>query len=248
MIYSNLFIDIISLLRYNIDGVRKMKITLYHGSEYIIEHPQFGLGAKNNDYGRGFYCTENPELAKEWACSKNTNGYANEYEFDMTGLKVLNLNDNGYSILNWLAVLTENRTYWQNGSIAEEAKKYLREHFLIDISGYDVIIGYRADDSYFSFAQDFVSNTISLEKLSRAMYLGKLGEQIVLKSEKAFRAIKFIGAEEALREEYYTKKVSRDKQARKEYRISKKDASDLNGTYMLDIMREGMTNDDPRLL
>lgn len=228
--------------------MKNMRITLYHGSEYIIDSPKFGLGAKNNDYGRGFYCTESQELAKEWACARNTNGYANAYELDMTGLKVLNLNAEGYSILNWLAVLTENRTYWQNGSIAEEAKKYLRKHFLVDISGYDVIIGYRADDSYFSFAQDFVSNVISLEKLTRAMYLGKLGEQIVLKSEKAFKALHFIGAEEALREEYYMKKVSRDKQARKDYRSSKKEVSDVNGIYMLDIMREGMKNDDPRLL
>lgn len=37
---------------------------------------------------------------------------------------------------------------------------------------------------YFSFAQDFVAGVISLEKLSEAMRLGKLGEQIVLKSPR----------------------------------------------------------------
>lgn len=42
---------------------------------------------------------------------------------------------------------------------------------------------------YFSFAQDFVAGVISLEKLSEAMRLGKLGEQIVLKSPKAFDQI-----------------------------------------------------------
>ena len=103
----------------------------------------------------------------------------------------MNLNDSKYHILNWLAILADNRTYWQNGSIAEEAKKYIKEHFLIDITPYDIIVGYRADDSYFSFAQDFVSGVISLEKLSEAMRLGKLGEQIVLKSPKAFETIYF---------------------------------------------------------
>ena len=143
-------------------------MTLYHGSESIIEAPEFGKGARNNDYGKGFYCTENIELAREWACAKNKSGYVNVYEFDLTGLKVLNLNDGQYHILNWLAILADNRTYWQRGSIAEEAKEYIKTHFLLDVSPYDVIIGYRADDSYFSFAQDFVAGVISLEKLSEA--------------------------------------------------------------------------------
>lgn len=44
-------------------------LTLYHGSTLIIEHPQFGKGNPFDDYGRGFYCTETLEVAKEWACS-----------------------------------------------------------------------------------------------------------------------------------------------------------------------------------
>ena len=134
-------------------------------------------------------------LAKEWACAKNTDGYANQYRLHMDQLSLLNLNESKYHILNWLAVLTRYRSYWQQKSIAEEAKEYLQKHFFVDISQYDVVTGYRADDSYFSFAQDFVAGTISLEKLSEAMRLGKLGEQIVLKSEKAFRQIKFIDKE-----------------------------------------------------
>ena len=34
---------------------------LYHGSDHIIEKPEFGAGKKHNDYGRGFYCTQNIE-------------------------------------------------------------------------------------------------------------------------------------------------------------------------------------------
>lgn len=201
----------------------------------------------HNDYGRGFYCTENIELAKEWACGKQTNGYANIYELDMSDLKCLNLNRKEYNILNWLAILADNRTYWQNGSIAEEAKKYIKDHFLLDISEYDVMIGYRADDSYFSFAQDFVSGLISLQKLSEAMRLGKLGEQIVLKSEKAFEQLKFVGYESADAEEYYIKKTERERKARKEYRSSKKGNANINDLFMLDIMREGIQNGDARL-
>lgn len=224
-----------------------MRTRLYHGSENLIEKPQFGKDSLHNDYGRGFYCTENIELAKEWACGKQINGYANIYELDISRLKCLNLNAKEYNILNWLAILADNRTYWQNGSIAEEAKKYIKTHFLLDISGYDVIIGYRADDSYFSFAQDFVSGLISLQKLSEAMRLGKLGEQIVLKSEKAFEQLKFVGYESADAEEYYAKKSEREREARKEYRKSKKMTANVNDLFMLDIMREEIKNGDARL-
>ena len=224
-----------------------MKKILYHGSEFLIEKPEFGKGARHNDYGRGFYCAENIELARESACAKQKNGYVNIYELHMEGLKVLNLNDSKYHILNWLAILADNRTYWQNGSIAEEAKKYIKEHFLIDITPYDIIVGYRADNSYFSFAQDFVSGVISLEKLSEAMRLGKLGEQIVLKSPKAFETIYFQNYENVDAEIYYIKKAEREREARREYRRRKKESADIHELFMLDIMREGVENGDTRL-
>lgn len=224
-----------------------MSVRLYHGSEAIVEKPEFGKGARNNDYGKGFYCTENPELAREWACAKQKNGYVNIYDLDMTGLSVLNLNDPQYNILNWLAILADNRTYWQNGSISEDAKDYIKTHFLLDISGYDVIIGYRADDSYFSFAQDFVAGVISLEKLSEAMRLGKLGEQIVLKSPKAFEQIEFVGCENVDSDIYYTRKMERERDARRGYRKRKREKADIHELYIIDIMREEMTNGDARL-
>ena len=130
---------------------------VYHGSDHIIEVPVYNGSKRTNDYGYGFYTTESLELAKEWACSDNTNGFANSYEVELNGLNILNLNAPEYNILNWLAILTKYRSYWQKTSIAEEAKNYLQQHFFVDPTPYDVIIGYRADDSYFSFVQDFVN-------------------------------------------------------------------------------------------
>lgn len=222
-------------------------MTLYHGSEKIIEKPIYGQGNLRNDYGRGFYCTEHEELAKEWACSNNQNGFANKYEFDMNGLKVLYLNSEEYNLLNWLAVLTKNRTYWENSTISELAKKYLSENFMVDTSEYDVIIGYRADDSYFSFAQDFVAGAISYRQLGEAMRLGKLGEQVVLMSEKAFSRIQYISSAIAEAEIYYKKKKERDRMARKQYRETKSETLSLDELLIVDIMREGMKQDDARL-
>ncbi len=220
---------------------------LYHGSEKIIEVPVYGKGNKNNDYGRGFYCTESEDLAKEWACAKNSHGFANKYEFDMSDLKVLYLNSDEYVLLNWLALLAANRTYWENSAVSATAKKYISEYFTIDVSSYDVIVGYRADDSYFSFAQDFVAGAISYRQLGEAMKLGKLGEQIVLISPKAFEKIKYISNAPADASIYYTKKKERDKVARKEYRRTKQDGVAPDDLLVMDIVREGMKQDDERL-
>ena len=46
------------------------KIIIYHGSSKVIKQPLFGEGKKYNDYGRGFYCTKDIELATEWACTE----------------------------------------------------------------------------------------------------------------------------------------------------------------------------------
>ena len=223
------------------------KLTVYHGSSKIIKTPIFGVGNKNNDYGLGFYCTESEELAKEWACTFELDGYANKYTLDMKNLTVISLTSGEYNILNWLYVLLQNRKFRMDGDIALQAKEYIDEHFAVDYKGYDIIKGYRADDSYFSFAQDFVSGVISLQKLAQAMRLGKLGEQIVLKSPKAFAQIQFVGYENADAEEYYIKKNEREREARRQYRRNKKEQADVNELFILDIMREEIKNGDARL-
>ena len=76
------------------------KIILYHGSPKIIENPLFGEGKTYNDYGQGFYCTEYLELAKEWACTNDNKGYANKYELNLDELKILDLSNEKYTILN----------------------------------------------------------------------------------------------------------------------------------------------------
>lgn len=223
------------------------KITLFHGSTKVVEKPILGVGNPKNDYGLGFYCTENLELAKEWASAERNDGFANSYEMDIEGLDILRLNKTPYHILNWLAILLKNRTFVLSQGLPSEAKAYLLENFLPDYEQFDLIIGYRADDSYFSFANAFLNNTISLEQLRKAMYLGKLGEQVVLKSEKAFSGIVFkesIPVDSSL---YYPKRQARDRQAREDYQKEKNAVSSVDAVYMIDILREKWTNDDSRL-
>ena len=220
-------------------------ITIYHGSSKVVDTPTFGSGRKNNDFGLGFYCTESNDLAKEWAVSSLRDGFSNRYTLDTEYLRILNLNSPDYTILNWIAVLVEHRLFSIKTPIARRAKQYLIEHFGINVNAYDLITGYRADDSYFDFAEAFLNNTITVEQLSRAMRLGKLGEQIVLKSQFAFSKIRYEGFEVAEKDRYYVLRKARDDEANQTYLGILEEEAD--GLYMQDILRGGITNDDPRI-
>ena len=219
------------------------KITLYHGSLERVEQPLLAKGKLTNDYGQGFYCTKNLELAKEWASSGNNNGMANCYEFDTTGLEILNLSAPQYNILHHLALLMKYRMVRLSTPIMKQAYAYLMEHFLLDINRYDVIIGFRSDDSYFSFARAFISNEISLHQLSCAM---KLGEQFVLKTQKAFDRIHFVSGIVVSNAIYAPLRQKRDDSARAIYH-AELEAEDLSSLFIRDIIKERILQDDPRL-
>ena len=224
-----------------------MKRTLYHGSKDRIVKPVFGTGKPNNDYGLGFYCTESEELAKEWAVAKDHDGWANVYSLEDGDLTVLNLNSGQYCILHWLAVLLENRQFETEYGLPSEAKSYLTTRFAVPYKEADVIIGYRADDSYFTFAQDFISGTISYSQLATAMRLGHLGDQYVLKSRKAFDRIEYVESRPAPRSDWLERKTSRDHAARQEY-LGTLRYRRMPGDLRIDrIIDEGIGPDDERL-
>lgn len=226
----------------------KQDLIIYHGSQQIVEVPKFGIGKTYNDYGLGFYCTESIELAKEWACPVKNDGYSNKYIMHLGGLNVMRLTKGELNILNWLAILLSHRKFDITSPVGNNAREFILSRFMPDTKDVDVMIGYRADDSYFSFAEDFVNNTISLRDLNLAMQLGTLGEQVVLLSERSFGQIEFVEHEVADYREYYYKRSQRDQNARAAYKSHKKDLRQLmDDVFMLDIIREDMRNDDPRL-
>lgn len=226
----------------------KNDLIIYHGSQQIVEIPEFGIGKNYNDYGQGFYCTENIELAKEWACPIKNDGYSNKYIMHFDGMNVMHLTKGKFNILNWLAILLAHRKFDITSPVGNNARDFILERFMPDTTGVDVMIGYRADDSYFSFAEDFVNNTISLRDLNLAMQLGTLGEQVVLLSERSFKQIEFVEYEVADYREYYYKRAERDRNARAAYANKKKNLQQLmDDIFVLDIMREDMKHDDQRL-
>lgn len=222
-----------------------MKTILYHGSANIIEQPVYHGGRRYNDYGYGFYCTEDEHLAGEWAVAPDHDGYVNRYEIDLTSMKICDLNRHG--TLCWLAVLLRYRTFNVTSPLAAEAKDYLLRHFSVDLRRADIVTGYRADDSYFSFAQDFINGTISFRQLGEAMRLGRLGEQIVLKSRRAHEAVRFLDAQPVLRTAYLAGKEARDRGARRAYHQSTRMHRQKGDLFMTQIMDEEIRQGDARI-
>ena len=207
------------------------KIIIYHGSNKIIKRPEFGKGDKNNDYGQGFYCTKNKGLAGEWAVLwTEQDGYINEYFFDYTGLNVLYLNQ--MPIENWIAVLVSNR----RGDYEEEYQRRIRffiDKFSLDISKYDVIEGWRADDAFFRYVENFFALALSVEKIKEALKFGDLGNQICLKTERAFEVIQYKTNYPASSLRFLKPAQERDMNAKRQYRIM---GDKTIGTLLVDLI------------
>ena len=167
------------------------KIVIYHGSPNKKITPTFGYGEEKHDYGKGFYLSEDRELAKEWAvCRPNEqNGWLHQYELEMDDLKVLDFEKLG--ILSWLAELMKHRDASDSKRYRVLAKKFVQKYGL-DTVGFDVIKGWRADASYFFIAKEFVRDNVDIDILERLLRLGDLGIQYCIKSKKAYSKLKEI--------------------------------------------------------
>lgn len=161
------------------------KLTLYHGSPNKVVVPTYGKGEDKHDYGKGFYLTENQTLAKEWAVSRpnEQNGWIHTYQLDTDGLSILNFQEKG--VLPWLAELMKHRDAADSKRYRMLAQKFIQAYG-IDTSAYDVIKGWRANASYFYIAREFVRDNIDMDILEELLFIGGLGIQYCVKSERAY--------------------------------------------------------------
>ena len=224
-----------------------MKITLFHGSDHVIPSPQFGVGKPYNDYGPGFYCTEHASMASEWAVGVNHDGYVNEYQLDLKELNIIDLDDPAFTTLHWLGVLLKNRWFDVRTPLAVEAREYILANFPVPLENADIIEGHRADDSYFTFAQDFITGAISYRQLQNAMQLGDLGRQVMVKSPRAFDRLEFITAHTAPRSLWLPRREQRDRTAREKYFNVERNARQKDDLFIHHIIDEEMKATDDRL-
>lgn len=211
-------------------------LVIYHGSDRIIDHPYLGGGSLKNDYGYGFYCTKDKDAASVWANRNGLAGYCNEYNFDISGMRVLDLTSKDFQPIDWISLLLQHRTL----DMADQKRfqslliDLFRQH-PVPLQDVDVVIGYRADDRYFRYAKDFLSNQLDYESLKRALHLGKLGTQIVLISENAFRQISFVKAER-IPDSYLHSYADEMRQAEDDYQEVIQNVNQKSGVFLRDLL------------
>ena len=213
------------------------RVTLYHGSQNVLKRPEFGVGNPHNDYGLAFYTTELPELAFEWACPRADDGWVNEYLIDVRDLNVIDLGSSEFTVLNWMAVLLEHRKVSVGVGIVGEAREFLVANYAVDLSAADLVHGYRADDSYFHIARAFLGNRISVEVLEQSLFLGGLGYQIAVVSERAFGRMEWVSAKLARGATWNPRRIQRDAAARAAALRLEREGASFEGTYVIDLMR-----------
>ena len=207
----------------------------YYGADAIVEKPAYNSERSNpsNDYGKGFYLTPDIDMARLWASRYDT-GYCITYEVETEKLKSIVLDEsNNNSILKWITLLVQHRFSKDEYEANKDTIDWLVEHYPTNMTDVDVIIGYRADDAYFSYSRDFVQNRLSLQALSDAMRLGKLGTQYVLKSVKAFNSISIVNYENVKQTDDYD--IFRKSTLKEFHHIKESDS--IDNTFIRDIMR-----------
>ena len=162
--------------------------TFYHGSAFAEITPTFGLGRDEHDYGRGFYLTDNLELAKEWAVCRpdGSDGFVHAYNIDLSGLKILDFEQLGP--LPWMAELMKHREGGKSKRFKMLSDKFIAK-YAVESDGYDIIRGWRANASYFYIVTAFVHDEVDVDILEELLMLDGLGIQYCLKSEAAYQAI-----------------------------------------------------------
>lgn len=216
-------------------------MNIYHGSKKIIEKTQVKGSNFTNDYGSSFYMTKDLDAAKSWACKNDTVGLVNKYKIDdkkFSELKILDLTDkSAFSVLNWMAILMHFREL--DSSFIKQNKLVLDwlEKYYIDVNEYDVVIGFRADDSYFRFPIRFISNDLSFEDLKNVFLSGDLGIQYAFMSERAIGLLKYDGYVEC-NEEYLGHYYSIVTKASHEFDEILNRPRDPRKKYIIDLMRE----------
>ena len=215
---------------------------IYHGSSHIVRPPRFGAGSQYNDFGLGFYCTEYPQHAAEWAVGRDRNGFVSSYSINCDGLRIINLCGPQHIPLHWISLLLNFREFDMFSLTARSAREYISKYFSVDYQGSDCIIGYRADNRCFMFAQDFLDGRLSYRSLKSALAEDVSNRQFVLKSNRAFDRISFTGFETADAADIMPAKTGRELKAiRNAYRPA------ANDFFITDLLKDEVSPYDPRL-
>lgn len=147
-----------------------MSITLYHGSNQIVESPEIRIARYNKDFYYGFYCTLIKEQAIKWATRYQSVGYLNEYSYtENTELKIKKFE-----------------------TMTEEWLDFIADCRLGKAHDYDIVEGPMANDTIFNYVQDFIDGNISRTAFWELAKFKKPTHQISFHTARALTTLRFM--------------------------------------------------------
>lgn len=163
-----------------------MDIRLYHGSQNKTVEPRYGCGLDFHDFGRGFYLTDDPVLAREWTVyrPKSDDGWVHVFDLDTTGLRILDFRDRG--VFAWIAELMKHREADESTAYRRRVPAFVEKFGVTDAEDYDVHVGWRANASYFYIVKAFVRDEVDVDCMEALLKLGDFGIQYAVKTRKAY--------------------------------------------------------------
>ena len=157
-------------------------MTLFHGSNKIVETPNLYLSRKSLDFGLGFYATVNKDQAVDFARKVavrkgQRSQFVSVYDFNEEAAKqALDILQFFAPDKLWLDFVLQNRHGTYTGK------------------SYDLVIGPVANDDVYATLIVFEQGILNAEQTIESLKIKKLYSQFVFKTEKALFFLKFISS------------------------------------------------------
>lgn len=161
------------------------KLVLYHGSKSGIKGDIAPISRSECDFGKGFYMGTNPLQPLTLVCAEEKPKFY-AVELDLSGLKVLNVEIG----LEWALLIAY---YRKEMEIAKGSEIY--EKYANFAAGYDVIVGYIANDRMYTELSRFFNKALTDTALINCLSALDLGKQYVAITPKACSQIKILKEE-----------------------------------------------------
>ena len=158
------------------------KLVLYHGSKKGISGDIAPISRNECDFGKGFYMGTTTLQPLTLVCNEDKPKLYT-VELDMTGLKVLTVEIG----MDWAMLIAYYRKEMESAKGTPVYEKYAHM-----ADGYDLIIGYIANDRMYTELSRFFNRTLTDVALINCLSALDLGKQYVAISEKACKQIKVL--------------------------------------------------------
>ena len=157
-------------------------LLLYHGSKKGLVGDIAPKSRVDCDFGAGFYMGTDTLQPLTLICGESKPKFY-AVDVDLTGLNVLDIELG----LEWSMLIAYDRGYMETIKGSELYEKYA--HYL---DGYDMVIGYIANDRLYTELNRFFNGDITDEALMHCLSALDLGKQYVALTEKGCRAVSIL--------------------------------------------------------